>query len=700
MMKKSTGKKVAKKRGEWYEKSVFNLHLDHHAYETSPIGADADPKKIKRLLELVRPGMVQYDSKSHAGYASYPTKIGHPAKGLKKDIIRIYRDVTRELEIPFSIYHCGLWDELLAKLHPEWVRQAPDGQPQQVSKTNNCSMCTNTSFLDKHLLPILRELTEWYDPDGFWLDGDVWSVVPCYCPACRRMFRDLTGLEAPIDKADPNWPLWAKFHRDSYVDYLRRRAEAIWEISPDCLLCSNYAYALLQPDEVCDYVDWFSQDTATSFAPRHISIEARFLQWQGRPFEIMTWNMGPGFSPGSPPRYKSTEHLLQEGALTLANGGRWSVWDSPTWADDLYEPAYRTLRELGRFARARRRLVLNTTSVPWVAVLYGQTAHYAQDHTYSFENGGPVWDALHGLGAMLDEEGIHFDILNEERFCERLPLYRVAILAGQAPLAPEVVEAVREYVRNGGRLLVIGKTAMERKGKSRERFVLGDVLGVKFVKPLGPCCLGEPAEKIIKGFYGVIPAGPECQMVKPTSARSLVAFWDNPQEARTRNPGVPLTELQGMTVTELAAPALTENRFGKGRCYFVPADLGGFYQAQGYPPVRAWLGQLVRKIAPPIVDLGGEKHIEVTVREAPGRLIVNLVNLLPGKELRGNASFVEQVPRRGPVPVQIECPVRPAAVTLEPGKQEIKWSWAKGQLKVTVPELHIHVAVVAHFPRD
>ena len=60
------------------------------------------------------------------------------------------------------------------------MRPAPDGQPQQVSKTNNCSMCTNTSFLDEHLLPILRELTEWYDPDGFWLDGDVWSVV---CPA-------------------------------------------------------------------------------------------------------------------------------------------------------------------------------------------------------------------------------------------------------------------------------------------------------------------------------------------------------------------------------------------------------------------------------------------------------------------------------------------------------------------------------------
>ena len=46
-------------------------------------------------------------------------------------------------------------------------------------------MCPRSSYVDELMIPQLLELIDRYDVDGFWVDGDLWAVAPCYCDRCR-----------------------------------------------------------------------------------------------------------------------------------------------------------------------------------------------------------------------------------------------------------------------------------------------------------------------------------------------------------------------------------------------------------------------------------------------------------------------------------------------------------------------------------
>jgi hypothetical protein len=54
--------------------------------------------------------LAQCDCKGHPGWTSWPTKIGSTSPGVKKDALRIYRDVTRELGIKLGMHFSSLWD--------------------------------------------------------------------------------------------------------------------------------------------------------------------------------------------------------------------------------------------------------------------------------------------------------------------------------------------------------------------------------------------------------------------------------------------------------------------------------------------------------------------------------------------------------------------------------------------------------------
>ena len=69
--------------------SYFGLHFDFHANEeTRDIGAEFDGAVLERILREVKPDFIQCDTKGHPGYSSYPTKVGTPAPGLRRDILR------------------------------------------------------------------------------------------------------------------------------------------------------------------------------------------------------------------------------------------------------------------------------------------------------------------------------------------------------------------------------------------------------------------------------------------------------------------------------------------------------------------------------------------------------------------------------------------------------------------------------------
>jgi hypothetical protein len=81
--------------------AFFGLHFDLHPNDTdTALGADVTDAMVGGLLDRIKPDYVQYDCKGHVGWAGYPTKVGWPAPGIKKDSLEIWRRVTRPRSPP------------------------------------------------------------------------------------------------------------------------------------------------------------------------------------------------------------------------------------------------------------------------------------------------------------------------------------------------------------------------------------------------------------------------------------------------------------------------------------------------------------------------------------------------------------------------------------------------------------------------
>ena len=98
----------------------LGVHFDFHAQkDTIRIGRDFDEKPLGNFIERVRPDFIQCDTKGHAGYSSYPTKIGTSAPDIVRDVLKAWREVTARHGVLLYAHHSGVYDVVASEEHPE-----------------------------------------------------------------------------------------------------------------------------------------------------------------------------------------------------------------------------------------------------------------------------------------------------------------------------------------------------------------------------------------------------------------------------------------------------------------------------------------------------------------------------------------------------------------------------------------------------
>ncbi|MFW5869170.1 MAG: hypothetical protein ACOCX2_15195, partial [Armatimonadota bacterium] len=114
-----------------------------------------------------------------------------------------------------------------------------------------------------------------------------------------------------------------------------------------------------------------------------------------------------------------------------------------------------------------------------------------------------------------------------------------------------------------------------------------------------------------------------------------------------------------------------------------------------HPAARHLIAAIAERLLPePMVGVDAPPHVDVSLRRAQdGRLCAHLLNL-SGAQRAEQYLAVEDIPTVGAIEVRLRVDQEPAAVTWEPGGEEIEWTYADGVLTATVPELHVHGAVV------
>jgi hypothetical protein len=602
---------------------------------------------IDNIINLVKPDYLQIDCKGHPGYSSYPTKVGNPVPGFVGDPLCVWREATARRGVALYMHYSGVYDAHAVKAHPEWAAVGADGKPSDRMTS------TFGPYADRLLIPQLRELAGVYGVDGVWIDGDCWGAMPDYSEASLRAFREATGFDTvPRKPADPHWFDFLQFQREAYRQYLRQVVAAVKATDPEFQICSNWAFTDHMPEPVSAPVDFLSGDFSPQDSVNSTRLSGRYLARQGVPWDLMAWS----FSTAPGRSQKTAVQLQREAAVVLALGGGFQAYFKQKRDGSIYDEQMSVMAEVAQFCRDRQALGHHAQAVPQVAVLYSTPGHY-RDINGLFQR-----DNSHIQGTInaLIENQLSVELLGEHHLAGRLNEYPLIVLPDWGHLEDAFRADLLAYVRDGGQLLLVGM-------KPAALFTKDLDISIDANAPVGGVHLAHEGGILnLPGEARPVTLGPGA---KPVGTLHATADAKSP-----------------------ARPAASIATLGKGRIAAVYAPLGVGYDRKPHPAARKFLGDLARELFPdPAVTVTGSPDVDVTLAQKDGKLLVHLVNTVGP---HATAPIIETIPPIGPLEVTLRLPKRPAKVTLQPDGGDLPFDYADDRIRLTVPSVPIHEAVV------
>jgi hypothetical protein len=253
------------------------------------------------------------------------------------------------------------------------------------------------------------------------------------------------------------------------------------------------------------------------------------------------------------------------------------------------------------------------------------------------------------------------DVLAEHQLLPRLSEYPLVALPDTHKLTDEFKNALLEYVRNGGSLLLMSVESTK---------LFQDQLGVQFE--------GEPQQIAAElgAKSGVVGVSGKWQKVKLVQAEALGTRYE------TRD------------VRRAGETAATVADCGKGKIGAIYGPFCAAYYQTHHPWLREFLQPVAQKLFPkPAVKIDGPSSVEIALRKTiDGRLALHLSNR--ANMPLGSYRFTDYVPDTGPVRVTLTVPQEPKKVEWIPDGGKIDWKYNNGELTFEIPNVRIHGAAV------
>lgn len=633
--------------------SFLGIHFDFHANkDCTEIGKNTSRQMIEAIIDQVRPDYLQIDCKGHPGLSSYPTKVGHRAPGFVGDPLRLWRAVTAERGVALYMHYSGVWDTEAVRLHPDWAAVNANG------KRNDRITSPFGPYVDKLLVPQLRELAGDYGVDGAWVDGECWASVPDYGDAALQAFREATGIqEVPRKPSDPHWFEFLQFHREAFRKYLRHYIAEVKKTNPGFQLCSNWAFTDHMPEPVAAPVDFLSGDYSPTDSVNSARLSARYLARQGTPWDLMAWSFARGPNKKETLQ-KSSVQLQREAAVVVALGGGFQAYFKQKRDGSIFPEQMAAMAETARFCRARQAICHRAQAVPQVALLFSTEAHYRRTNgLFSRE-----LSRINGALQALLETQYSVEVLGEHHLAGRMAEYPLIVVPEWEYLDGKFKAELVRYVRGGGNLLLLGpKTA------------------ALFAPELDVTLEGEPKpETLATVTHNALQAALKCQWLA----------------SRLGAKAKPFGQIRDAKAKSAAQPAASITALGHGRIAATYCTFGRGYLNGRAAEVRQWFDVLVRQLFPqPMVEVKGSSNVDVAVMRQGARLAVNLVNTA-GPHADHGKPIHSEIPPVGPLEIVIRTAKSPTRITWEPGRQPLEFAYRDGVVQLTLPKLEIHGVIV------
>ncbi len=448
--------------------------IDNHL---GPYGAhtlsQVDPVAQMSALRDIGADAVLLQAKCHWGHAYYDTTVGKRHPSLDFDLIAAQADAAREHGIDPALYYSVRWDEHAYRAHPEWRSHDAEGNPQPGPHTRWRWLCLNSPYRE-YTYAMLDELLANYNFSRLFLDIVHYRML-CYCEHCQAAWQEHFGEPLP---SVPTFPRGSRsrgrrrqawrWHRrrfgpehrarlaefgnhvvDTYLAGVRERIRA----SGKSIQLTHNAF---WPHTHDDYL--FSESDATGanfFAPALNTHRLRALA-KGRPVEIaFCWDnvMYAGVS--------ESQLTSQAASALIAGADATVIWGAPDtrtgfFGKPVLDKVATTFKKIGPLAEERA----HATEYADVGLLFSEEqvslGNVPTESGFSRDTAGAY--------KYLSEQHFPFRLVCDD-FLEASDLagLKAVIVAHPGDLRPESIRLLREFVENGGRMLVTGANNLQRE---------------------------------------------------------------------------------------------------------------------------------------------------------------------------------------------------------------------------------------------
>lgn len=602
-----------------YRRNLMDMHIDDWNPEfLSKINVD----EYVQCLKDCGAQAAMIKGKPHTGLCYYPTKIGRMHKGLKGyDFFGHMVEACHKNGIIAEGYYSQIFDNWAYETHPEWRLVTADGKNyreyrnQGNFKTGRYGICCpNNEGYRQYVKDSLTELVGKYDIDGIFLDMTFWPEI-CYCPTCRKKYKDLTGKEIPreVNWDDPDFREFAYIRDQWMAEFAKFSTDCVKKIRPACtvehqfsrITCSWADGSTEMLTEASDYSggDYYGGYLQQTFINKYYKSVSPNL-----PFIYHTSRCDPELSYHT--TTKTEEQLLLHVITALVHNGAFLLVDAinpdgsivPSIYHDTMKKVYAQTKPYEKFVSGK----LNHNASIWFAshAKYDPEEKCAMmDRAFEphFYLEGPV-----AVTSILRDNNIPFDVIGTKNI--RSENAGVLILSHVANIRDEEMREIEAYIKKGGNLLISGPIANERLQK-----ILGvEVIGLSdsdftYMSPT------EEGKEFFKGFDVKVPlTTPERQTIikitdntdltvlatmtlpyTATHTRDFAAIHSNPPGVYTDSPCAVLKKVGKSRIIwtaapiEMAKPYLSRQVYA-GMVKYLAGDLAFTSNAPKFVEIISW----------------------------------------------------------------------------------------------------------------
>lgn len=616
-------------------KRFFGLHFDFHASNTAKIGSRTDFEDIEWYINEAKPDFIQCDSKGHPGNCSYPTKLGNAADNLAGDNLRVWCDAAKKHGVPIYVHYSGVFNQRYAKEHPSEAALDKDG-----NVTDKISLFGN--YVSELLIPQLKEMIDEYGIDGAWVDGECWAVRRDYSKKAKPY------LSEGMTEREHN-----KIMRDAFLRYVRTYVDALHEYKPDFMITSNWMFSDYMPEKPSVNIDFMSGDFPHNNSIHAARFLARCVAAQNMSWDLMAWAFEQAHSV-----QKTAVQLSQEAASVLMLGGGFSLYITQNQDGSARRVKNSHLRKTSDFVHARRML-FEKKPIAQVGILFSEKSYYELSNIYM--NEGASEPIIGALNAVLDAQYTAGIIMEYQT--DALLNYDIVLVPEWENISDEMTNALVEYAKSGGNLVLVGASCCASFGKLLEKD------------------FGEIYERraFIFDEDGNFSGVSGTNDTFSTRARKCrVLDIKNGDERLYSNGDLRDEWLYAYRIDNC------EN----GKVAFIPFDFGSdYFDGRTYIHIN-FIKKLLHSLSAPVVEIN-RKMIDITMQKQENGIFVNLLNMNQGRHSLEYLVYDEISPIYD-IEVFVDGEYKKVEMLLG---EEFSYEVLDGKTKIRLKKLDIHSVI-------